>query len=295
MNILQRLSEINELPTLPEVVLRIQAMINDDDSNVKMLARIIEQDPALTSKILRIANSSFYSSSQRITSIPLAITRIGFNEVGHIALAITVVKKFSGNSNILDYRQFWRHSLTSAFLNSTIAKVSELDFSNEERQALFLSGLLHDIGILIYDQFFHDEFETIIQYSFDKKMTFLEAEKLIAPYETHAAVGAALLEVWKTNPLVTSGVRFHHMPHKAPVNHKSIVSAANFTEYILCNSGMECFEGFISEGDKNVINHLQITPDSLSEYIKQAEYEVERSELILAMNTTNDIMQLRAI
>ncbi len=295
MNILQRLSEIHELPTLPEVVLRIQAMVNSDEGDAKMLSRIIEQDPAVASKILKIANSSFYSSSQRITSITRAITRIGFNEVGHIALAISLIKKFSGKSDILDYKQFWRHALTGAFLTSMVAKTSKVAFSDAERQALFLSGLLHDIGILIYDQFFHEEFERIIQYAYSKNMTYLEAEQNVTPSATHAALGAALLELWKTDFLVTSGVRFHHTPQKAPVNHRAVVSAAYFSEYILCTSGLECFEGFISNGDKDILHYLQITPSTLSDYIKQAEYEVERSDLILAMNSTDDILQLRAI
>ncbi|MDG5814525.1 HDOD domain-containing protein [Chitinispirillales bacterium ANBcel5] len=295
MNILQRLSAIDSIPTLPEVVLRVQAMIASDEGNAVMLSRIIEQDPALSSKVLKVANSSLYGTSQRITSIPIAVTRIGFNEVSHIAIAASLVKKFSRKSNLLDYKQFWRHSLTSAFLTSMVASISCIEFSPSQRQSLFLSGLLHDIGILIYDQFFHKEFEEIIDFALKKEISFLEAEHAIAPRETHAGLGAALLELWKFDQSVTSGVRFHHCPKKAPLKHKSIAAATYFSEYILCNSGLGSFEGLMSNGDKDILDYLQVPQNSLIDYLKQAETEVERSDLVLSFNSSQNSMQLRAV
>jgi HD-like signal output (HDOD) protein len=294
--VLQRLSEIQELPTLPEVLLRIRSLITSDEGDASILARIIEQDPSLSSKILKIANSSFYcSSNQHINSIQYAVTRIGFNEIGHIAMAVSLIRKFTNKSDILDYKQFWRHSLTAAFLTDMVADISGVQFSPRERQALFLSGLFHDIGILIYDQFFHDQFETIVDLAMKKEISFLEAEHEISPNESHALVGSALLELWKLDVPVVSGVRYHHNPEKSPESFVPVALATHFSEYILCNSGIGSFEGTIEHGNKPMISALHINQDMMNSFFRLAEYEVDKSDLVLALETDNSNIQLRAV
>lgn len=296
MVILQRLSEIQELPTLPEILLRIRGLIASDEGDASMLARIIEQDPSISSKVLKVANSSFYCSiNQRITSIQVAITRIGFNEIGNIAMAISLIRNFSRKSNLLDYKLFWKHSLTAAFLSDMTADTCGITFTPRERQSLFLSGLFHDLGILIYDQFFHDQFEIILNHAIAKEISYLEAEKEVASSESHAIVGSALLELWKIDSPVISAVRFHHNPEKAPENFSTIACANYLSEYILCNSGLGSFEGQMEHGDKSVITSLQINNDLMSSYFKLAEYEVEKSDLVLALESDNSVLQLRAV
>jgi HD-like signal output (HDOD) protein len=296
MSILQRLSEIHELPTLPEIAFRIQALISSDEGDASMLARIIEQDPSLSAKLLKIANSSFYSSSaNKITSVKVAITRIGFNEVGNIVLAVSLVRSFSKNSNILDYRLFWRHSLSSAFLTRMTAQASGIEFTAREQQGYFLSGLLHDIGILIYDQFFHDQFEEIIDYALVKEISYLDAERAIVPLETHNVIGCALLELWKLDIPIVSSIRYHHNPEKAPDQFRPISMATYLSEYILCNTNLGSFEGLITNGNKNILNTLQMTPDMMTGYMRLVEYEVEKSELVLALEADCSVFQLRGV
>ena len=286
MSIIQRLNSISGLPTLPEVALKVQELVFSSDSCAFALARIIEQDPSLTAMILRVANSGYYGGSTRISSIQSAITRLGFNEIGHIIIATSIIKKFTAkpNSNLLDYRQFWRHALTAAHMASITPKFSAVEFAPAERQTLYLAGLLHDIGILVYDQFFRAEFQEIMYYAMENEVSFLEAEGIIAPKETHAAVGAALLEMWKLSPGAINGVRFHHAPEKAPDKQKSIPFAIYLSEYILCNSGIGSFEGQISRQEGNLLSELNIDAEKLPEYLLEAQKEVERSDLILAID-----------
>ncbi len=296
MNILQRLSEIHELPTLPEVAFRISALINSNEADVSMLSRIIEQDPALTAKILKVANSSFYAApANKISSIRLAVTRIGFNEVGHIALAVCFVRNFTRKSNILDYKLFWKHSLTAAFLTKMCAQSSGIEFTSKDHHNFFLIGLLHDIGILIYDQFFHDTFEEIMNYALKKEISYQEAEREVVPQETHAVVGSALLELWKLDLSVTSSIRHHHTPEKAPEQFSAASMAAYLSEYILCNSHLGSFEGLITNGKKDILDTLQMTPDMMAGFLRLVEYEVEKSELVLALESTGPVFQLRGV
>ncbi len=295
MSIIRRLTIIHDLPTLPEISLRIQHMVSSDEGDASMLSRLIQQDPSLTAKILKLANSSLYGTSQRISSIPYAITRIGFNEVGNIAMAVSIIKTLHRKSNILDYKQFWKHALTAAHMASMTSQIGCIEYTPLQRQALFLSGLLHDIGILIYDQFFHQEFQTIIDYAFKHEISYLDAEQAVAPKETHAALGAALLEFWKLDPAVISAVRFHHQPEKAPVNQKAVTASTYLSEYVLCNSGLGSFEGLIVNQTNEMLEYMKITPDMLIKYMRQAEHEVQRSDLVLAMESTSNVLQLRAV
>jgi HD-like signal output (HDOD) protein len=286
MSIIQRLNGISGLPTLPEVALKVQQLVFSDESCAFSLVRIIEQDPSLTAMILRVANSSYYSAGTRISSVPTAITRLGFNEIGHIIIATSIIKNFSAksNSNVLDYRQFWRHALTAAHMAFMTPRFSTTEFDATERQTLYLSGLLHDIGILLYDQFFHAEFEAIMGYAMKNEVSFLEAEAAVAPKDTHAAVGAALLEMWKLSPAAINGVRFHHAPEKASDKQKSIPFAIYLSEYILCNSGIGSFEGQISRQTGSLLDELNIGAEKLPEYLMEAQNEVARSDLILAID-----------
>lgn len=294
MNLIQRLTEIQELPTLPEVALRIRALIVSDEGDASMLARLIEQDPSLSAKVLKVANSAFYCTpSRKITSVKLAITRIGFNQIGHIAMAVSLVRQFSRKSDILDYHQFWRHSLSAAFISAAIPE-NGIDIK-EQNHSFFLAGLFHDIGILIYDQFFHQQFEQIIEYAMQKEISFLEAEKEIFPNETHAILGSALMEMWKIDMSVVNSVRYHHAPEKAPMNLQSLIWATYLTEFILCNSGLGSFEGMMQNKNRNVAGALHLTPDMVCSYLKIAEYEVERSELIMALESSSSTLQLRAV
>ena len=149
MRILAQLPKINELPTLPEIMVKVQGHINSDKASVDKLADIIKQDPALSSTILKTANSAFYNIiNRRLSSVKESITRIGFNEVLKITLGMSVIKQFSNTGGVIDYRKFWRHSLAAAGITLVVADIVKEEYSSEDRQNLYLAGLLHDIGKL---------------------------------------------------------------------------------------------------------------------------------------------------
>ena len=296
MNVLQRLYEITELPTLPEILLRVQRLVNSEEGNAAILAKIIQQDPALAAKVLKVANSAFFSpANQRISSLQLAIARIGFNEIRSIIMALTLIKQFSKKSNILDYKQFWRHSIASAFFSQTIINMLPSKYSSEDCQICFLSGLLHDIGILVYDQFFHKEFERIMVSALSQEKSFLLAEQIVAGKESHPVVGSALLELWKIEIPIISGVRFHHSFDKAPDNQTRFWAVTYLTEYVLCNLALGSFEGTIQEVNKSIWDILGLSPDSLGALFTKADADVEKAGVILEMEIGDTGSQLRMI
>jgi len=90
-------------------------------------------------------------------------------------------------------------------------------------------------------------------------------------------------------------VRYHHTPEKAPENYRSYAWSTYLAEYMLCNSSLGTFEGMIQFGNKQVINSLSLTSDMIDSFLRLAEYEVQRSDLIMALDSDSSILQLRAV
>lgn len=307
MSILKRLKEIKELPTLPEVMFKVQKLVNFDKSDAAMLADIIKQDPSLTSTILKIANSAFYNiTNRRISSLTEAIARIGYDEVFKITMAVSAIEQFSNTKTIIGYKSFWQHSLTAASMTLEIVKMMKKDCLSNEYQDLFLAGLLHDIGILIYDQFFHDEFTNIIEYALREEKSYLYSENIIAAKETHAFIGGALLEIWKLTLPIINAVRYHHTIEKCPQKLKGMVAIVSLTEYILCSSYLVSFEGRFLEMDESVWEITGISKDDLDTLYQKAEAETRKADLIIGSGSSRmygkhnayqgfDHLQLRSI
>ena len=286
MSILTNLKDIKDLPTLPEVMVKVQALISSDKGDASTLADIIKQDPALTTTILKTANSAYYNIvNRRISSISEAIARIGFNEVLKITLAMSVIQQFSNTKSMIGYKAFWRHSLTAANVSLIIIDLIKHDTLEPYRQELFLAGLLHDIGILIYDQFFHEEFTKIIDFALGQEKTYLSSEGIISPKETHAFIGGALLEIWKLALPVVVAVRNHHSPEKAPENLRELVAVVSLVEYVLCNSRVGSFEGTIESIDDSVWDITGIAPDEIDMLNSKAEAEAGKTDALLSIDS----------
>ncbi|RME00315.1 MAG: HDOD domain-containing protein, partial [Calditrichaeota bacterium] len=158
-NLTRILDNISDLPTLPTVYMRINRLLQSPDSNVSEIARIIESDQAISSKVLRLVNSSFFGFSRKVTQINHAVVLLGFNAVRNTVLSISVFESFkSSNSGIFDRREFWKHSIATGIIARLLAK--ELKLGQEEEA--FSGGILHDLGKLVLDQHLPKRFARIL-------------------------------------------------------------------------------------------------------------------------------------
>ena len=290
MNILQRISKVGELPTLPEIIIKIESIRQSGEGSATLLSKVVERDPPLAAKILKIANSSFYCpSSQRISSVSLAITRIGFNEVSRIALAISLIRRFNRRGSIGDYKAFWQHSLQTAYLVPMIITESKIKISPDLQDHFFMAGLLHDIGILVMDQFFGEEFGLVMECMTTKEISYLQAEPIALGKENHAVVGAAMLELWKMNAWAISGVRFHHAPARASQNHLPIAGACYIAEWI-SNNCRQSFEGKSEEFDTAIGDALGIKPAIFERLLERVDAEVEHNSLTSIVDEPEDVV-----
>ena len=212
---------IEQIPTLPIVSKKIMSLLSDEDISLKKIADLIENDQSMTIKILKVANSAFYGTLNKVSSIDNALVILGIEEVRSILMTSSIYNFFSANENDgFDRSQFWKHSIIA----SQVARYLARHFNIGKDDTLFLSGLIHDMGKAVLDQYFHEEFLQIIEYVSSNNESFSKGEKEILGI-THYQVAAKLLQQWKFPEKVIMQVFYHH----APWHDKNYVSGSIIT------------------------------------------------------------------
>ncbi len=206
------ITTIDNVPPLPEVSSAVMEALEAEEVNVAEIADLIEKDISLASQILKVANSAAYGGAKKVSSIHHAMIMLGLNEIKVLLLALAVEKFVATSAKNTEVRKrYWTHSQVCSYAALLLAQ----HFRLNDRGSFFLAGLVHDIGKLIIDQFFHDEFEQIVDYIAQHNCSFNEAEREILG-ATHSQVGGKLLQNWNFPPQIIAQVFRHHEPWKDP-------------------------------------------------------------------------------
>jgi putative nucleotidyltransferase with HDIG domain len=196
--------QIQELPSLPVVVLELLSSMDQDDTDVHVLAQKIELDQGLAAKTLRIANSSFYGMQSKVTSIPQAVSVLGFHSIRTVVTACALTGSFAPVSGGFDFQAFWRHSLATAIAARLLAP--HLGVNPE---TAFTAGLLHDLGTLVLVTRFPAEHALVRSYRQAHDCQMADAELAVIGID-HAQVGSALAAYWKFPEAIQQAVADHH-------------------------------------------------------------------------------------
>ena len=203
--------ELQDLPPLPAVIMRVMQTVNDPATSAADLNRLISADQALASKVLRLVNSSYYGFPRKIATITNAVVILGFNTVRNLTTSMGVSKAFDaqGQKTALDRDLFWAHSLATAVAAGVIARRKGIGTKSIEE--VFIGGLLHDVGKLFLDQYFPDQYAIAIKLAAAAHISIWEAEKT-ALGVGHALVGKRIAEKWNLPPSLTAMITLHHQP-----------------------------------------------------------------------------------
>lgn len=273
--ILDKLESIQEIPTLLTISTEIERLTLDTDTSAEDIGKLIKLDPALTSKVLGIANSALYASAQQTTTLNQAISKLGFAEIRRITLAVAFLNSFK--SLYVNYEKFWTHSITTAYLALNLHKLTNSGLKGDR---LFTCGILHDIGVLIFDQFFPELYKKVFDITAAKRSDLqLIEEKTLGI--THAEVGAILLRKWKLPDEITDVVEYHHHPQSAQISVRDakIVYLANF---ISNNRGIDNGTGFFPEAFYDDIwEELEIDIEVIPDLIETVVGEVNKAKELL--------------
>jgi putative nucleotidyltransferase with HDIG domain len=199
------LDDHKELSSLPQVLAQVIKVANDPVSSASNLADVIMKDPGLTARLLRMVNSPYYGTTNKIATVSQAVVTLGLRTVTAMALAGSIYELLKNIKTTIDRKKFWRHSLEVALASRMIAEA--VDYKPVEEA--FTAGLLHDIGLLILEASFPEAFITVMEQA-------ESGENLIAVEEqqwgtNHARVGQFILEQWHIPGAVAEAAGHHHV------------------------------------------------------------------------------------
>lgn len=265
---------IKNLPTLPGVASRILEVTQDTESNAMELADIVINDPAVSARVLNLANSSFYGFSQRITTIPQAVVVLGFDMIRSLALGVSVFQTLDSAPDTPSFERdaFWLHAIGCGTAAKIVAR--ELDIRDEG--TLFVAGLLHDLAKIILDMHFSDEYAEVIKAAeATSRPSYLVEQELMGV--DHAEIGAWLAFRWKFPDLLVNPIAGHHDLSLAEddfLRESTIVHLAN---NLAKRAGIGLvFENPVPAPDERVQSVLHLTPDRVNRIADELAGEQER-------------------
>lgn len=232
---IKRITEsIIGLPTLPTVVAKMIELVDNPRTSASSLARLISSDQALTARILKLANSAYYGFSREISTVNMAIVILGFNTVKDMGLSLSVFDVFKSKkpNSAFDLTRFWEHSIACGIASRMLARSYCSRYTGEA----FVAGLLHDIGKVILNQYFQDEFIAMIE-SQKKGATLEEAETGVIGTH-HTAIGSWLAEKWNLPRIISRNLMYHHEPW-IPSKDNLFIAFVNLADHLchLCGFG----------------------------------------------------------
>ena len=192
-----------DLPTIPKVATRVIEAIDDPDSSVDDIRTLIEQDPALTARVMKISNSSLYSFATEIRSLDQALALLGSRTVRNLVMAVAMREAYSEFGEL--EQLLWAHSSAAGPVCAALArKVGQVD-----PDEAFTLGLLHDIGKAALANSHRAEYEGVLRRVTEENLRFIDAERDLFGFD-HAELGAHVAERWALPAAIVSVIRHHH-------------------------------------------------------------------------------------
>ncbi len=209
------LRTIHDLPPMPQTVFKARKIIQNPKSSFEELAGVLETDQAIATKVLKLANSSYYGLSGTISSIKHASVILGHKALGDL-ITMAGTSGLLGstlNGYGLEAGDLWLHSMGVAFGSRIIAEKKKPELINDA----FAAGLIHDAGKLVLDKYIFERKEEFEEFMKDGKQSFLAAEKEILGFD-HAEIAFDLCENWRVPETLTISIKYHHYPSMSERN-----------------------------------------------------------------------------
>lgn len=206
LNLADILERVNELPTLPEIIYEIREVIDNPMSSTADVEKVMENDPVLTTKVLKLVNSAYYSIPGGVTQLSRAIAYLGFDTVHQLVLSASIIEALHIQSNHhFNVSELWKHSLGTGIASECIGH-----FINYPVPAdLFTCGLVHDIGKIALFVIDSATMRMIVDKAYGEKKSYLEAERELE-IPPHTKIGYLLAQKWKLPVGFQNVIRFHH-------------------------------------------------------------------------------------
>jgi HD-like signal output (HDOD) protein len=259
-------SNIRNLPTPPIVFHQIQKVINDPKVSAGQIAKILQEDPAMSVKVLKLTNSAFYGLSREIESVKQAVIIVGLEAIKNLVLSASVLDMFKGKNIDQEFQEkFWRHSLAVGFCARLLARMGRVR------------------GMVIMCCFLQEEHMQVKkERAADRELPTYQIEERVLGYN-HAQIGSILAEQWKLPRRLTEAVSFHHHPQLATSEEMIpyVIHVANVVaKKTFYDNDEQYLVGTIEEG---VLEFMQLTDEDLEKLTDGLRQEYLKAETFMQM------------
>lgn len=273
--ILDLINKTLELPTIPNVLLKLNEVMAAPDSSAEDVAKVISLDPSVSTNILRIVNSAYYGLQVRVSSINLAVSIMGFNMTKKVALKAAIfsvfAKKDKADVKLFDHQAFWKHSIYSGVIARVFGQASA-NFAGIHPEDLYVCGLLHDIGKIILLENAPENFQKILERAKKEDLPSVDVEQEELGF-THADAGSVLAIKWFLPEDLTIAIRYHHAPDRDPF-HKTLSSLVCLADSLAAKAGKPSMpELNYPEPDEKLYEQVGIAPDAVDELLEKSNQE----------------------
>jgi putative nucleotidyltransferase with HDIG domain len=257
----QKVENINTLPTVPGVLKRLSGVIEKPGVTIVEISAFISNDPALTTKVLKMVNSAIYGFPGRIASVSHATMLLGLNVIKGLLLGVSVFELMQKTMTGL-----YEHSLACAIASRVIAQKKGL----KEPEEVSVAGLLHDLGKVILVLQYPKEYEAAMHEARTKEISIYEAEKNQFN-ATHADVGGWLAEKWRFPKSLIEVIEFHHRPTLAR-NAPMEAAIVHFADLLVRARGLGfAGENLVPEVHTGAFEILNLSETDIRDVLKHLE------------------------
>ena len=217
--LLDQLKTSPQLPSLPAIAIKALELARQENVSITEIADLISNDPALSSKILKTVNSSFYGLPKEVSTISRALVILGLQAVKTLALGFSLLTNLkNGPQEGFDYMVFWKRSIYSAVAAKLLAKKLRV----VQQEEAFLCGLLADVGIIVMHRVVGADYDAVVAASNGDQeiLAQMSMEKFDLD---HTTVGGMLAELWQLPPVLAKPIAQHHNPNEPDAQLRPLV------------------------------------------------------------------------
>ena len=284
--ILDKLSSITNLPTFPDVVVKLSELLQNPETSTEEIVKVIKLDPVIASSILHLANTVAFNSSSKISSIEEAVVRIGFRNVSNVVFSLSVIRILPTKNSLVNYNKFWNHSLSVAYGAQIIEQHATR--VNKTSENLYVAGLLHDIGILVFDQFFENLYTEVITKA-KKAQTPLHLLEQEILGINHAELGKEVLQRWQLPEEVLDSVSNIYKPHKVTAHADKVTKILHMANYACENQGIgNGITSFPLNFSNTAWFDVGLNVDDIPQIIKEVNAETAKAKAIFNVASSSE-------
>ncbi|MFH1700058.1 MAG: HDOD domain-containing protein [Candidatus Zixiibacteriota bacterium] len=277
---------VNNLPTPPIVFSQIQKVLNNPNTSAFDIAAILQEDPAISAKVLKLTNSAYYGLAKEIESVRQAVVIVGLEAIKNLVLSASIFEAFSNCQLDKEFQDtFWRHSLGTAFAARLFAYKLRANMGFEAESA-FSAGMLHDIGKMVISVFMRDEAKWLDELKEQKPdLPDHALEQEVLGYN-HAQIGSLLARQWILPHKLQETIMYHHFPQLAESDNNNLPYLIHISDYLAhytFDFDPEEEEEFKESLQDGVLNYVGTSLNSLLSFSPSLREEYSKSETFLEM------------